>query len=185
MIQRRHSTRIFPALYAIYRGSEERRRFTHEGSRWMYAWDLNLPGDVAVILEHDLEVSPAFYLWLRKAHAKYGSEPDVGEGLPLNSPCSACERRHRTCTRAIFACYQVQIYSSTACRDLWGFAPKRETWREFLAWFEAERTAGKKPYVHGLIATPWYKGQERGAVIANTMWTHWFIKFVDERITSS
>lgn len=148
--------------------------------QWMYTWDLDSPGDIAVLLEDDLELSPAFYQWLKRARSKYGMEPDVG-GFTLQrsvirtrKPPSHVYQGHLRLPPGtnIFK-YRLQ--------GSWGFAPKREVWREFLAWFEAKRRAGEKPYVDGLITTAWYKGQERGDAIAKTMWTQWFVKFVDER----
>lgn len=61
-----------------------------------------------------------------------------------------------------------------------GIRTEAKNMAAFLAWFEAKRRAGEEPYVDVLITTAWYKGQERGEEIAKTMWTRWFIKFVDE-----
>jgi len=148
--------------------------------QWMYTWDLDSPGDITVILEDDLELSPAFYQWLKLARSKYGNDPDVG-GFTLQrsvirtrKPPPGVYEGHLRLPRGtnIFK-YRLQ--------GSWGFAPKREIWRQFLVWFEAKRITGEKPYVDGLITTAWYKGQERGNPIAKTMWTQWFVKFVDER----
>lgn len=148
--------------------------------QWMYTWDLNSPGDVAVILEDDLEVSPAFYQWLKIARSKYGNNADVGGYTlqrsvlrPRKPPPGVYQGHLRLPADVTVFKYRLQ--------GSWGFAPEREKWREFLRWFEEKRMLGEKPYVDDLITTAWYKGQERGGDIAKTMWTQWWIKFVDER----
>lgn len=150
--------------------------------QWMYTWDLDSPGDIAVILEDDLELSPAFYQWLKMARSKYGDDPEVG-GFTLQR---TVERPRRPPPfvekgapllprRSDIHMFKYRLQGS------WGFAPKRETWREFLAWYEAKRRANEKPYVERHTFMKWYKNQERGRAIAKDMWTLWYIKFVDER----
>jgi len=147
--------------------------------QWMYTWDLNSPGDIAVILEDDLEVSPAFYQWLKVARSKYGNDADVGGYTlqrqvlrPRKPPPAVYQGNLRLPADVTVFKYRLQ--------GSWGFAPKREKWREFLRWYESKRILGEKPYVDNLKTTEWYKGQERGE-IAPTMWTQWWIKFADER----
>lgn len=148
--------------------------------QWMYTWDLDSPGDIAVILEDDLELSPAFYQWLKRAHSQYGDDPEVGAftlqrtEIRPRKPPPRYYQGHLRIPRGTDI-FKYRLAGS------WGLAPKRETWRAFLRWFEAKRRAGERPYLEDHVFTTWYKRQERGHAIARTMWTSWFIKFVDER----
>ena len=147
--------------------------------QWIWTWDMSKNGkEFAVILEDDLELAPAWYEWLVEAQRRYGAEKDVA-GFTL--------QRHML--RGVWKNLPryLSIPSNTSVFKYrwlgsWGFAPKREVWREFREWFHDTVLNEEKPYVPGLIATKWYIEQERPWLgYAPNMWTQWFVAFSERR----
>lgn len=146
--------------------------------QWIYTWNITAETtEVAVILEDDLEVSPAFYQWLRVARAAYAQDPEVAAFTLQRSTLRPRQRRGFTGPLKIPKEHPVFKYRLLGT---WGFAPQRDQWVEFRKWFEEKRAHGEKPYVNGLMTTNWYKSQEVDGFAPN-MWSQWWIKFVDEK----
>lgn len=147
--------------------------------QWIYTWNITTETtEFAVILEDDLEVSPAFYQWLRVARAAYAQDPDVAAFTLQRSTLRPRQRKGIASGNLnISATHQVFKYRLLGT---WGFAPQRDHWIEFRKWFENKRARKEKPYVSGLVTTDWYKRQEIDGFAPN-MWSQWWIKFVDEK----
>lgn len=153
--------------------------------QWIYSWNPDAKSaEMALILEDDLEVSPQFFTWLRRAQIAYADDPHVaaftlqrGELRPRQV------RGMATGKLAVNASIPVYKYRLLGT---WGFAPERRAWLDFRQWYEEMRESKTKPYVRDLVTTDWYKSQEKAAVakgltVANTMWSQWFIKWADTK----
>lgn len=147
--------------------------------QWIYTWNITEETtEFAVILEDDLELSPAFYQWLRVARAAYAQDADVG-AFSLQRHTLRPKQIRGVASGNLNIAPEHQVYKYRLL-GTWGFAPQRDQWVEFRTWFEEKRARGEKPYVKGLITTDWYKRQEvRG--FAPNMWSQWWIKFADEK----
>lgn len=147
--------------------------------QWIYTWNItDETTEFAVILEDDLEVSPAFYQWLRVARAAYSQDSDVGA---FTLQRSMLRPRHgRILGSGPLKIPDEHHVFKYKLLGTWGFAPQRDQWVEFRKWFEDKKAKGEKPYVDGLITTGWYKSQEVDGFAPN-MWSQWWIKFVDEK----
>lgn len=157
----------------------ERRKNGGLYQQWIYTWRITEHSDeVAIILEDDLELSPAFYLWLKLSRSAYAADPEVAAFTlqrstlrPRIPPGGVGNLLSIPSDQPVF---KYRLLGS------WGFSPQRDAWVEFRKWYEMKRAAGEKPYVDNLITTKWYKDQEKNGV-ATTMWTQWWIKFADEK----
>ena len=157
------------------------KRTTNAGlyQQWIYTWNITSETtEFAIILEDDLEVSPAFYQWLRVARAAYAQDPDVG-AFTLQRSTLRPRQVKGIATGPLKIPEEHHLFKYKLL-GTWGFAPQRDQWVEFRKWFEEKRAKGDKPYVDGLMTTSWYKSQEVNG-FAPTMWSQWWIKFVDER----
>lgn len=157
------------------------KRATNAGlyEQWIYTWNITEETtEFAVILEDDLEVSPAFYQWLRVARAAYAQDADVG-AFTLQRSTLRPKQIKGVATGPLNISDEHPVFKYRLL-GTWGFAPQRDQWVEFREWFEEKRAKGEKPYVDGLVTTEWYKSQEVDG-FAPTMWSQWWIKFVDEK----
>lgn len=147
--------------------------------QWIYTWNITSETtEFAVILEDDLEVSPAFYEWLRLARAAYAQDPEVA-AFTLQRSTLRPRQRKGIASGNLNISKEHHVFKYRLL-GTWGFAPQRDHWVEFRKWFELCRARDDKPYVDGLITTDWYKSQERNGFAPN-MWSQWWIKFVDEK----
>ncbi len=147
--------------------------------QWIYTWKITEQTDeIAVILEDDLELSPMFYQWLKSARNTYNADPEIAaftlQRSTLRPKLPPGGKSHTLNLKNDVPVFKYRLLGS------WGFAPVRDKWVEFRAWYEKKRKAGEKPYVDGLITTHWYKQQEVGGH-APSMWTQWWIRFAHEK----
>ncbi|CAN8072239.1 unnamed protein product [Agarophyton chilense] len=147
--------------------------------QWIYTWNITEETtEFAVILEDDLEVSPAFYQWLRVARAAYAQDADVG-AFTLQRPTLRPKQIKGVASGVLKIPVEHTVFKYKLL-GTWGFAPQRDQWVEFRNWFEEKRARNENPYVKGLMTTDWYKSQEVDG-FAPTMWSQWWIKFVEEK----
>lgn len=147
--------------------------------QWIYTWNITSETtEFAVILEDDLELSPAFYQWLRVARAAYSEDSDVAAFTLQRSTLRPRQRKGIAWGNLKIPSEQ-QVFKYRLL-GTWGFAPQRDHWIEFRKWFEEKKGRNEKPYVKGLVTTEWYKKQEKNGFAPN-MWSQWWIKFVDEK----
>lgn len=142
----------------------------------------NVSGEMAIILEEDLVVSPHAWRWLRAAKNAFRLRPNVaGYSLQSANVLSANGKRRLSTNRGHTA-FAYRLFGT------WGFAPHPARWREFRAWFHEiqdnnTRAASKietvfKPYVDGIMMTEWYKSFEK-VNKQDSMWSMWFIYFTN------
>ena len=148
--------------------------------QWIYTWGIDKEkesDEIAVILEDDLQVSPYFWVWLRAARAAYAGRKDVGAFTLQRGTLRA--KQIRGVASGPLRIPPGNLVYMYKLLGTWGFSPTREVWIRFREWYEEKRRNNEKPYVKGLTTTNWYKSQEINGV-AHTMWSQWWIKFVDE-----
>lgn len=147
--------------------------------QWIYTWNITEEtNEVAVILEDDIEVSRAFYQWLRLVRQEYAQDTDVGAFTLQRSTLRP--RQIKGVASGPLSIPKEHVVFKYRLLGTWGFAPQRDQWVEFRKWFEEKRRRGEKPYVDKLVTTEWYKMQEKDG-FAKTMWSQWWIKFADEK----
>ena len=122
-------------------------------------------GEIVVILEDDIVVSPWFFYWLKRAHRAFANRTDVA-GFSL-------QRRKITASGAAIA--NVQTQNNTPYLQLqvgpWGFSPRREVWAQFVQEYDNIDIDQNT-----LISSAWYrKHQEEGR--SHAMWTHHFLSY--------
>jgi len=141
--------------------------------QWVLTWHPSDAGENAILLEDDLEVSPYFYTWLKRARQAYMSHPEIAS-FTLQRAGILCSKYENSFKIHVPDRYSVFLYNLLGS---WGHSPNREHWRKFAEWFK-ERAWDKsfKPYVDGLVMTDWYKKQEG----KETMWTMFYIYWCEK-----
>jgi hypothetical protein len=148
--------------------------------QWIYSWNVTDEStETAVILEDDLQVSPFFYVWLKRARVHYHLDPSVAAFTLQRGELRP--RRPKDAPWTKLSVDQKHHVFKYKLLGTWGFAPQKAAWLDFRAWFEEMRQVGAKPYVRDLITTQWYREQEAkaGGDYAPSMWSQWFIMFTD------
>jgi len=108
-------------------------------------------GSYCLILEDDLELSPFWFTWLRKAWIKYGHREDIA-GITLSRQYMMIKKPERT-DLIIKNEHKPFLYKFVGT---WGYAPHPKRWREMLDWFYSlENPDGFDPYVKGLATSDW------------------------------
>ncbi|CAH1787044.1 unnamed protein product [Owenia fusiformis] len=141
--------------------------------QWFTAWTPTPDAkEIALILEDDIAVSKHFYKWLYAAHAKYDERTYVsGYSLANVDYLATAAKKEHIRVSSNYTVYMYPILGS------WGFSPHRDSWREFLEWYEiTSRDKSFQPYVDGIRHTDWYK-QAQSLNKSDTMWTMWHIYF--------
>jgi hypothetical protein len=150
---------------------QENRVFKGIRGQWLGAYVSPFAakeGAVVVILEDDIEVSPWFFYWLKRAHKAFANRTDVA-GFSL-------QRRKITASGAAIA--NVQTQNNTPYLQLqvgpWGFSPRRQVWARFVQEYDNIDIDQNT-----LISSAWYrKHQEEGR--SHAMWTHHFLSYCRE-----
>ena len=150
---------------------QENRVFEGIRGQWLGAYVspfASNEGEVVVILEDDIVVSPWFFYWLKRAHRAFANRTDVA-GFSL-------QRRKITASGAAIA--NVQTQNNTPYLQLqvgpWGFSPRREVWAQFVQEYDNIDIDQNT-----LISSAWYrKHQEEGR--SHAMWTHHFLSYCKE-----
>ncbi len=141
--------------------------------QWMNSWRPQQDSrDIAVFLEDDLEVSPAYLQFVTAAHHHYGSHP-LFAGVSLQRadfvPKAGKHVQYSDNVRVFF----YRLVGS------WGYSPTASNWHAFRAWyFSVIKDASFKPYVDNLITTEWYKSFEAKGT-TDTMWTQHYIYYMN------
>ena len=135
---------------------------------WLGAWT---DGSAhAIILEDDVELSPAWYGWLTRAWKVYGDRDDLA-GISLQRQTLVPQKPSKTVE--IVNGHQPFLYKLVGSI---GFSPHPERWREFLEWVATKELDTFDAHVEGLITSDWYKTMDK-----KTMWTQLFLRFCEER----
>lgn len=144
--------------------------------QWLSAWIPTGRADAAVLLEDDLQVSPLFYRWLKNARLKYIGMTGLAGFTLQHQKLLNYKGEHKGLVPPTNPQPYLHLLPGS-----YGLAPDAAVWTEFLGWV-AQRQAEPRfrPYVEGLVTTAWFRSFEKQGR-QGTMWTQWFIRFVDER----
>ena len=161
--------------FQFFHGSSEVIiRPVHAGlyGQWLTTWHPMLTTtEIAVILEDDITVSPYFYKYLKTAHKKYDSFPDIN-GYSLQG----VSIKHGTGTGKLDI-PKHNIAFRYPVLGTWGFSPSVANWIKFTTWIANTRTNSTfNPYIPGNIVTEWYKGHQQQRKTDN-MWSIWHAYF--------
>lgn len=108
-------------------------------------------GSYCLIVEDDLELSPYWFTWLRKAWLKYGDREDIA-GITLSRMYMMIKKPERN-DLIIVNENKPFLYKLVGT---WGYAPHPKRWREMLDWFYSlENPDTFDPYVPGLATSDW------------------------------
>jgi len=147
--------------------------------QWIDTWrprnsSYSSNGELVLILEDDMSLSPYAYRWLRAAHRFYDNNADIA-GITLQS-----EGLIIATSSAVFTPMTDAVSFYYSLPGSWGFAPHPVAWRKFQDWYHrASLNKQFHPYVKGLIMTHWFKMFEKKGT-HDSMWTMWFIYFSHE-----
>jgi hypothetical protein len=144
------------------------------GESWFRAWTPSSDTDRAVIFEDDLEVSPLWYQWLKRAHDAYAStRPDLAAfGLSHQElvPLKTSKR-----TTKEFPTDEPFLYALLGSH---GFSPLAKVWTEFLEFVRCTKHWGNISIATPeLITSDWYHHM----VPKESMWEQHFIFFTKQR----
>jgi len=117
---------------------------------WFGAWTPASDTERAVILEDDMELSPLWFRWLRRAWETYGDRDDLG-GISL------CRQRLRasdgaSITREHDAPFLYRMVGS------FGFSPNARHWKPFVEWTRSiSDLTIPNVDVEGTVTTQWHR----------------------------
>ena len=134
---------------------------------WLHAWPH--PQGHAIILEDDVELSPAWYTWLSQAWDTYGDRTDIA-GISLQRQTLIPQNPHKT--MEIVNDHLPFLYKLVGSI---GFSPHPQRWQQFLDWVAAKNLDTFDAYVPNLITSDWYTSLDK-----SSMWTQLFIRFCEE-----
>ncbi|KAG7361786.1 family 2 glycosyl transferase [Nitzschia inconspicua] len=138
---------------------------------WFRAWSPASDYERAVIFEDDLEVSPIWYQWLKKAHDMYAGNRDDLAAFSLSHqhlvPLKASNK-----TAKEFPDDEPFMYALLGSH---GFSPLAKIWKEFLEFVHCTQRRGDNVSIATpeLITSDWY----HNVVSKQSMWTQHFIYF--------
>lgn len=136
---------------------------------WFDAWYPRPDDEYALIVEDDLELSPYWYTWLKKAWTKYGGRDDLA-GIALHRQFMVMTKPEQT-TVEIINNFEPFLYKLVGT---WGFSPHPKRWREFLDWFHSVDSETFDPFVPGLITSDWLH-QHTTMGKRHMTWEQWHI----------
>lgn len=140
--------------------------------QWIDTWQPNEDTkEMAVILEDDISVSPLFYRYLKKVHARYDRRPEVN-GFALQG----ISIKHGGAGGNLRAPLENVVFLYPILGS-WGFSPRKDNWIKFRQWYKtASKDKNFKPLVPGILPTQWYQiFLKRGKT--DGMWTMWHIYY--------
>ena len=118
---------------------------------WYGAWYPKPDDEYCIIIEDDLEVSPFWYTWLKKAWLNYGNRTDVA-GIALQRQFLMFKKPERS-DMEIINNHEPFLYKLVGT---WAFSPHPKNWRLFLDWVNSiEDFYEYDPYVPGLVTSDW------------------------------
>jgi len=135
---------------------------------WLGAW--SKPSGHAIILEDDVELSPAWYGWLTNAWKAYEDRDDVA-GISLQRQTLIPQQPSKK--MEIVNDHHPFLYKLVGSI---GFSPHPQRWQEFLEWVQTKDSDTFDAHVEGLVTSVWYKRSNK-----KSMWTQLFLRFCDER----
>ena len=132
---------------------------------WFRAWSPQ-ENERAIILEDDIEVSPQWYVWLKKAWEAYSKRDDLA-GISLQRQTLVPQKPRKQ--MEIVNNHKPFLYRLVGSI---GFSPHWKQWRAFLNWIHSVDTTTVDVKTPGLITSDWLDNLDR-----RHMWTQYFIWF--------
>jgi len=140
--------------------------------QWIDSWQPEEKTQtLGALLEDDLEVSPFWYRWTKRAHAAYGHRDDILGYTLQRATLNAAGGASINGGPAGVNNYMYRLIGT------WGFIPHPKKWRQFRLWYHRENT-NIKPYVpEATVLTGWYMSFEKAHTEKKRMWSIWSLKF--------
>lgn len=135
---------------------------------WFNAWR-PFEHERAIVLEDDIEVSPQWYLWMKKAWESYGNRNDLA-GISLQRQTLVPQKPHKM--MEIVNNHEPFLYRLVGSI---GFSPHWRQWRAFLNWIDSVDTSTVNVRTPGLITSDWLDKLDRRHI-----WTQYFIWFCNQ-----
>lgn len=148
--------------------------------QWVDAWQCELFPEylygAVVLLEDDLEVSPAYFEWFTNAHRVYAST-QLGAVTGMRVQLVAQSGTQIGVSELIPPETNVFAYSLIAT---WSMSPTYSAWKGFRSWVKDIRTKQEfDPAIEGTVPGEWYK-QFKAAGAEAFMWEIWFMRFMHD-----
>lgn len=147
-----HKTVEVAQNFRFSRGTVHIHKYTrNEGLQlaWLNAWKPSSDDERAVILEDDLELSPLWFIWLKKAWNAYGGRSDLGGISLCRQRMRASDSQHIMVDRDEPFLYRLP--------GSFGFSPNARYWRQFINWVRTTDVQHADLYVPGTITSDWYR----------------------------
>lgn len=142
--------------------------------QWIDTWRPRKDSkEIAVIIEDDINMSPVFYFYLRAAHRKYKTYPNIN-GFALQG----VSMKHGGERGSLFAPDGNLVFLYPVL-GTWAFSPKVNHWLAFTEWFHTNSPNPKFiPNVPNIMPTKWYEsGRQMGGNLNPKMWSMWHIYY--------
>ncbi len=117
---------------------------------WFESWYPKPDDEYCIIIEDDLEMSPFWFTWLKKAWLKYGHREDIA-GIALQRQFLLFKKPVRS-DLEFMNDHLPFLYKLVGT---WAFSPHPKNWRLFLDWFNSIDHENFDPYVPGLVTSDW------------------------------
>ncbi len=148
--------------------------------QWIYTWrpvmvnKTTTSAELALYVEDDVDISPYAFRFLRHLHEFFSTYQNISS-YALQDISKLLEQKFVVKPR------NDPIFMHTL-PGTWGMAPRPERWAEFQDWFHKQsQVPGFRPYVDKAeYHTNKYKNLEKEGR-KNTLWTMWFIYFMENR----
>ena len=149
--------------------------------QWVDSWPCELyRPDLyrgVILLEDDLELSPAYFQWFASAHRAYAS-PNLGAVTGMRAGLVAQQGARMSVSELVPAGVQVFAYRLIAT---WSMSPTHDSWKRFRAWVRvAKADPGFDPAVDGTVPGQWYR-DFRAQGTESGMWEAWYMRFMHDQ----
>ena len=143
--------------------------------QWTNTWRPRIgTREIAVFVEDDMDVSPYFWRWLKRAHVAYANRNDVS-GFGLSHPGLAHQYGGAIQLHPQKTIYMYKVITT------WGFSPEVNSWRAYQDWFyDVEQNATFQPLVPGILPTDWWLGEKKLGRERN-LWEMWHIYYTHQK----
>ncbi|KAH9605192.1 hypothetical protein KSS87_006617 [Heliosperma pusillum] len=129
-------------------------------AQWLEAWWPVDDHDFVFVVEDDLELSPFYYLFLKRLILFYYYDQ-------VNfSPWIFGKHGNKMNLDSESKLFLYQLVGT------WGQLLFPRPWKEFRLWYDDHKARGIKPFLEGMVTNGWYKK------MGERIWTPWFIKFI-------
>jgi len=138
--------------------------------QWLEAWTPSSDDDIGFFFEEDLEVSPAYFKWVKTALENYESTSIMDRLFGFCLQRNWLVPARYLSENSVLNGYQPFLYQVLGPL---GFCAIGSTWMQFIAFYEEmSKDSDFVPLVPGLWTNEWLKGPS-----GHAMWTSWFDRF--------